>query len=396
MIFNGYFQRLFGWGAPPAQVGGQVSAPLTQAAQSSSVTVDTALQVSTVFAATRLISETVASLPFDLYEKNESGRTVSSNQLRRVLTQRPNRYQTRIEFWESVVFNLVLSGNAYCVITRVGKDIASLMPVSSSLVTPELSHDGELTYRISNSTGEKIYKQSDIWHVKLFGSGIVGLSPLAHAAQQASIAQATNAMVADLYKNGGKSAGVLKTGRILTKEQRDKTRENFDEVCNGPAARLFILEADMDYQPTTITPKDLELISLMRYTVEDLGRFFGVPSILLNQTIGQSSLGSNVNEILTAFYKLNLRPYLEKIEESILRWLVPDAEKFEAEFDFDALLRADMPTRLESFGRAIQTGQMTPNEARHLEGRASLEGGDYLMIQSGTVPITSLTSQPDA
>ena len=396
MIFNGYFQRLFGWGAPPAQAGGQASAPLTQAAQSSSVTVDTALQVSTVFAATRLISETVASLPFDLYEKKKSGRTVSSNQLRRVLTQRPNRYQTRIEFWESVVFNLVLSGNSYCVITRLGSDIASLMPVSSSLVTPELSIDGELTYRISNSTGEKIYKQSDIWHVKLFGSGIVGLSPLAHAAQQASIAQATNAMVADLYRNGGKSAGVLKTGRILTKEQRDKTRENFDEVCNGPTARLFILEADMDYQPTTITPKDLELISLMRYTVEDLGRFFGVPSILLNQTIGQSSLGSNVNEILTAFYKLNLRPYLEKIEESILRWLVPDAEKFEAEFDFDALLRADMPTRLEAYGRAIQTGQMTPNEARLCEGRTALENGDYLMIQSGTVPITSLTSQPDA
>ena len=182
----------------------------------------------------------------------------------------------------------------------------------------------------------------------------------------------------------------------MTDAQRAKTRENFYDLSSGANSRLFILEADLKFQPTSMSPEELELLDALRYQVEDIGRFFGVPSILLNQTVGQSSLGSNVNEILAAFYKLNLRPYLEKIEESILRWLVPDdGKEYEAEFDFDALLRADTATRLEAWGRAIQTGQLTPNEARILEGHAPLEGGNSLMIQSGTVPITSIGAQND-
>ena len=394
MIFRGIWS-FFGWGAPPQQVGAQSPAPTEPAAQAAPVTVESALQISTVFAATRLIAETVASLPFDLYEKTPEGRIPSSLSLRKVLTRRPNRYQTRVEFWESIVFNLVLSGNSYCVITRVGKEIVSLLPVSSSQVIPEvIPKDGTIIYRVSNATGEKIYQANEIWHIKLFGNGIVGLSPLAHAAQSVSVSQAAAGKCAEVYENGAKRAGILSTDRIMTEDQRKRARENFYDITSGANSRLFILEADIKYHPTSMSPEELELLDALRYQVEDIGRFFGVPSILLNQTVGQSSLGSNVNEILAAFYKLNLRPYLEKIEESILRWLVPDDSKeFEAEFDFDALLRADTATRLEAWGRAIQTGQLTPNEARVLEGHAPLDGGDSLMIQSGTVPITSIGVQ---
>ena len=393
MIFRSIWS-FFGWGAPPSQAGAQSPAPTDLAAQATPVTVESALQISTVFAATRLIAETVASLPFDLYEKTPEGRIPSGLSLRKVLTRRPNRYQTRVEFWESIVFNLVLSGNACCVITRVGREIASLLPVSSSQVIPEVTLDGTVIYKISNATGEKIYQANEIWHIKLFGNGVVGLSPLAHAAQSVSVSQAAAGKCAEVYANGAKRAGILTSDRIMTDAQRAKARENFYDLSSGANSRLFILEADLKFQPTSMSPEELELLDALRYQVEDIGRFFGVPSILLNQTVGQSSLGSNVNEILAAFYKLNLRPYLEKIEESILRWLVPDdGKEYEAEFDFDALLRADTATRLEAWGRAIQTGQLTPNEARMLEGHAPLEGGDLLMIQSGTVPITSIGAQ---
>lgn len=393
MFFSAIW-NFFRWGAPPQLAGVQSSSPGAQAPQAVPVTVETALQISTVFAAIRLIAETVASLPFDLYEKTNQGRTPSTSSLRKVLTKKPNRYQTRVEFWESIVFNLVLSGNAYCVITRLKGEIVSLLPVSSSQVQTELALDGTVIHRISNDTGEKIYQVDEVWHIKLFGNGIIGLSPIAHAAQSISVSQAAAGKCAEVYANGAKRAGILTSDRILTDTQRAKARENFSDISNGATSRLFILEADLKFQPTSMSPEELELLDALRYQVEDIGRFMGVPSILLNQTVGQSSLGSNVNEILSAFYKLNLRPYLEKIEESILRWLVPDdGRDYEAEFIFDALLRADTKTRLDAWARAIQTGQMTPNEARILEGRDPLEGGDSLMIQSGTVPITSIGVQ---
>jgi len=158
-----------------------------------------------------------------------------------------------------------------------------------------------------------------------------------------------------------------------------------------------VLEAGMDYTQVSMSPQDIELLDSRRFQIEDIGRFFGVPSILLNQTFGQSSLGSNVYEILSAFYKLNLRPYLEKFEASVPRWLMEpgDAAKYECEFDFDAaLLRADLLTRMQANREAINSGQCTPNEARISEGKPALAGGDQLLIQGAMIPIQQAGQKP--
>lgn len=68
---------------------------------------------------------------------------------------------------------------------------------------------------------------------------------------------------------------------------------------------------------------------------------------------------------------------------------------YECEFDFDAaLLRADRLTRLQGNREAINSGQMTPNEARRDEGREALAGGDQLLIQGAMVPITMAGTRP--
>jgi HK97 family phage portal protein len=192
-----------------------------------------------------------------------------------------------------------------------------------------------------------------------------------------------------MYSNGAKPTGVLTIDKTLTDEQRKQIKSNYKEMSSGNDDRLFVLEASMSYQQISMTPKDMELIDARRFQIEDVGRFFGVPSILLNQTFGQSSLGSNVYEIMSAFYKLDLRPYLEKIEASIKCWLIDakDFDKYEPRFDFDALLRSDTLTRMQAYREAINSGQMMPNEARSAEGRPPVDGGDQLLIQGAMVPI---------
>jgi len=225
-----------------------------------------------------------------------------------------------------------------------------------------------------------------MWHIKLFGNGIVGMSPLSYARQSVGIAIATDNRVTQIYSNGAKPSGVLTIDKTLSQEQRKQIRASFAGMSEGNDDRLFVLEAGMQYHQVSMTPQDIQMLDSRRFQIEDIGRFFGVPSILLNQTFGQSSLGSNVYEIMQAYYKLSLRPYLEKIEASILRWLISDSG-YEAEFDFDALLRADTKSRMEANREAINSGQLTPNEARKQEGRSSLPGGDSLMVQGAMVPI---------
>lgn len=389
---------LRGPGAPPVETGLQTGLPAYPTTVNREVTFDTAMQISAVWACCRLIAESIASLPFALYEVDENGeRTEMSGDLARVLCQQPNQYQTKVEFWETMALNLAVSGNAYAVKQRSGGRLVGLLPLSSQQVETDLLKDGTVVHRYTQGEDVKVYASDSIWHVKLFGNGIVGMSPLSYANNSINIAQNADTRVNKMYSNGAKPSGVLMIDRTLTDEQRAQIKSNFIGLESGNSDRLFVLEAGMQYQQISMTPQDIQLLDSRRFQIEDIGRFFGVPSVLLNQTFGQSSLGSNVQEILSAFYKLNLRPYLEKFEASILRWLVDPKKRnrIEARFDFDALLRADTLSRMQANREAINSGQMTPNEARMLEGRSALPGGDKLLIQGAMVPVEQAGQQPE-
>lgn len=378
-------------GAPARDIGKQILGPASYGVNpAADVTVDSAMQVSAVWAAVRIISETIGSLPFNLYEITEDGRRVAQDHdLQRVLTRRPNQYQTAVEFWESIGLNLALSGNAYAIKIKSGGRLVGLLPISSAQVETELLDGGRVIHTYRTGAEVRVYTNESLWHVKLFGNGIVGMSPLSYARNAVGIAIASDNRVSNVYSNGAKPSGVLTIDRTLTPEQRAQVKNAFKGLEAGNDDRLFVLEAGMNYQQVSMSPQDIQLLDSRRFQIEDIGRFFGVPSILLNQTFGQSSLGSNVYQILDAFYKLTLRAYLEKIEASILRWLLSDEEEgqYEAEFDFDSLLRVDRLTRMQANREAIHSGQLTPNEARIDEGRVPLPGGDGLMIQGATVPI---------
>lgn len=396
------FQTLRGWfgspGGPTRNAGLQLSMPMGHStAPAAAVNFDSAMQISAVFGAVRIISETIGSLPFNLYKTSPEGRTIASDHpLHRVLTRRPNRYQTRVEFWESMALNLAISGNAYAIIQRVGDRIIGLLPLSSSQVETRLLDDGTVVHAYTDGMNVKVYGEKSMWHIKLFGNAVIGLSPMAYARNSIGIAIAADNRVTTVFSNGAKPCGVLTIDATLTPAQREQVKTSFAELEEGNRDRLFVLEAGMQYQQVSMTPEDIQMLESRRFQIEDIGRFFGVPSILLNQTFGQSSLGSNVYEILSAFYKLNLRPYLEKIEESILRWLMTENEALshEAEFDFDSLLRADTTSRYTANGEAINTGQLTPNEARIAEGRTALPGGDQLLIQGAMIPIVNAGKTP--
>lgn len=386
-------------GAPARNEGIQTGQPgVYGSASAAEVTFDTAMQISPVWAAVKLISESIGSMPFNIYETSKDGRKVAVNHpLHKVLTQKPNQYQSDVEFWESMALNLAISGNAYAIIQKMGEEIIGLLPVSSSQVETTLLADGTVVHTYSTGANVRVYTNATMWHVKLFGNGIVGLSPLSYARNSIGIAIAADNRVTKIYSNGAKPSGILTIDKTLSPEQRTQIRTSFAGLEEGNDERLFVLEAGMDYTAVSMTPQDIQLLDSRRFQIEDIGRFFGVPSILLNQTFGQSSLGSNVYEILSAFYKLNLRPYLEKFEASVPRWLMApgDADKYECEFDFDAaLLRADLKTRMEANQKAINSGQLTPNEARFDEGRPAEEGGDQLLIQGAMIPIKQAGQKP--
>lgn len=354
------------------------------------VTEETAQQLSAVWACIRLISQTVASLPLVVYRKTEDGRRMqdSAHWFAKLMANGPNQLQTRYEFWEHQVANLALHGNLYAEKLTLAGQPRSLMPLNP--LQMEVRWVGnQVVYLYTQDGQQRPYSADSIWHAKMNGDLVVGRSPLQFGRNIFGVAQGAEQATSKVYANGGKRSGAITIDRILTKEQREMIRGNFSTLSTGTDDRLLVLEMGMKFEPISMSPQDIELLSSRRFQLEEICRWFGVPSVLVNDTSSSTGWGSGIEQLVTGFYKLNLRPYLEALENSIVSHLFSDEDRgsYEVEFDFEGLLRADQKSRYDGYRTGISTAVLTPNEARAMEWLPPLPGGDQLLIQGAMVPL---------
>jgi len=183
---------------------------------------------------------------------------------------------------------------------------------------------------------------------------------------------------------------------VLTQEQRKALKQNFGDITTGASKELYILEAQFKFDPLGMSPADIQLLESRQFAVQDLARWFGVPSVLINDNAETTTLGSSVNEIIQAFYKLRLAPKLELIEQAIHKSVLTEQERSEGitvEFNLDALLRASAMDRVEIFAKAVQNGIRTRNECRAKDNLPPIKGGDVLTAQSNLLPLDKLGEQ---
>ena len=63
------------------------------------------------------------------------------------------------------------------------------------------------------------------------------------------------------------------------------------------------------------------------------------------------------------------------------------------EFKMNALQRANISARYNSYSQALQNGFMTRNEVRKLENLPPIEGADQLTAQNNLFPVEMLGTQ---
>jgi hypothetical protein len=113
---------------------------------------------------------------------------------------------------------------------------------------------------------------------------------------------------------------------------------------------------------------------------------------------------SNITEQMRSMYRDTMAPKLKLIESTLETELrdgrfgrdgEPDfGGNVYAEFLMDEVLRGDFEQRSAAKATAIQTGQMTPAEAREMENLPFIEGSDRLYINSAVVPLDQAEAIP--
>ncbi|MGL4638114.1 MAG: phage portal protein [Shewanella sp.] len=396
---NRFFSFLGGWfgrgGATGDQTGVQQSVPATSVhSNPASFTVDGALQVSTVWACVDLLTKTIASLPLFTYVKQPDGQKKLDRESRLsvLLHDSPNANQTPMEFWVAMLLNLFLRGNAYAALDRAPNgEVVSMWPLAADQMQVSVDAQGSYLYAYHTEKGVQVFTDADVLHIKGLGNGRVGLSRLDLMRASVGLAVSATNYQNDIFKNSGKRGGILMLPAALTPEQRAMVRKNFSELAEGTSSPLYILESSATFEPLGMTPADTQLLETRRFAVEDLCRWMGVPSIMVNDKIGTTMWGTGVEQILEGFYKLTLGPELKRIEQAITKRVMTPKQRamHTVEFNFEGLLRTNLASRMQAYKEAVQNGLKTRNECRQLENDPPIDGADVLTVQMQMIPLNS-------
>lgn len=362
--------------------------------------VDSAMQISTVWNCIERRANVIASLPLFVYAVDGNGqkKLARGTLLYQLLHDSPNSRMTPFEFWRAMVMNHDLRGNAYARIDRnANGEAVALWPMPADQVRHVVMDDGTgvYEYRIGNDIA--ILAETNVLHLKNLGNGTTGLPKLDFMA--ATVSEAGNAQreANGTFANGGKPTGVLMVDSILKQEQRDKLRQNMAELANGSTDRLYILEANMKYQPLSLTPEQQQLLETRRFTIEEICRWFDVPPVLAHHA-NVTTWGSAVEQIIDGWHKLSIGPMLVNLDQAVRKRVLTAGQRarMTAEFSHDALLRGSIKDRYAVYVAGINGGVLAPNEARQFENLPPVPGGDIVRSQMQMVPLTQLNGQTAA
>lgn len=357
---------------------------------------DIALQISTVYACARLLAGTVSSLPLMVFKEDSRGnrKIDRGSRLWTILHDQPNAVMTASDFWQAMILQWALRGNAYAQIMRdsVG-DVISLWPLSSDQMTVFSDKEtGRLVYQYVRDSQTYDLTPDQVLHIKDIGTGILGFSKLEFMGSSVQEAMATQKYTMQNAQNFGRPSGILTVDHVL-----DRKKGQADAVgralgsFKSESGKLIVLEADMKFQQVALTPEQSQLLESRKYGVEEICRWFGVPPVLIGAS-GATTWGSGIAEIVSGFHKFTLNPLLKSIEQALESRILRAEERGPVviEFNLDAFFRGDLQSRYAAYATAVQNGFKTRNEVRALENDPPLEGGDTPTAQTNLAPLDKL------
>lgn len=348
-----------------------------------------AMQLTAVWSAVNLISSTIASLPLNVYTRDNRGskQIAYNSPLQNLLHNIPSENYTSYQFRNTMVCHLLLYGNAYAIIERNGGG----RPVSFKIVEPEyvevtVGADGKSYYTIQNE--DKVYQSKEMLHfVGLSYDGVKGKSPISACREALGVGLATQKFGAKFFENGAILSGVLQTDGKLTEESAQRLRTSWNNRFGGvyKSHSTAVLEGGVNYKPISVPLVDAEFVKNRSFTIAEIARIFRVqPHMIMDL---ERSTNNNIEQQSIEFVTYTLMPYLVNIEQEFNRKIFSPNEQKNSyvKFMVSGLLRADVDSRGDYYRRLFEIGVLSANEIREFEDLNRVEGLDehYVPLNLG-------------
>lgn len=362
------------------------------------VTPDSALSITAYYGGIRVLAETLAMLPLQLYQKKGTKRrTADENYLQPFMHEQPNPEMTSFEWRETMMGHVVAWGNAFSEIDWDGAGrVSGLWPIPPNRVKLERVN-GRLLYTVTlpkpdaqgrREIGIPAYR---MLHLRGLGSnGLIGYTPVQLHRQALGLSLATEEFGARWFGNGAIPGGVLEHPGVLGDKAYDRLKKSWDESHGGlsNAHRTAILEEGVKYHQIGVPPEDSQFLETRKFQITEVARMLRLQPHKIGDLTNATF--SNIEHQAIEFVTDTMLPWLVRWEQRLLVQLLLPSERADGyyiKFNANALLRGDTTSRYQAYATARQWGWLSANDVRELEDQNPIDGGDTYMMPLNMVPV---------
>ena len=339
------------------------------------VTEESAMRVAAAWRCVNIIAGAIATLPIDIIRRESETvrKPAVGHPLRRILTVKPNTWQTPSEFRRMMQSHLLLRGNAYARKVFIGNQLVGLIPLPTDRVTAEQLDSTAMQYKVMRKDGSSIiFPQREIFHLRGMSlDGVTGMSVLANMRESLGLALQTEQAGARLFSNGILAGGVIKHPGKLSDNASRHLRESMEQRNQGSqnAGRWIVAEEGVTVESISLTAEDAQWLGTRDFQRYDIAMFYGVPPHMLGATEKTTSWGSGIEAQGIGFVTYTLTDWIKTWEESVKRDLLEEREweTVDARFNVNALMRGDFKTRWEGYVKGLQNCVYSPDDVRAME-----------------------------
>lgn len=390
---KGFFGALLSPSRKDAQTLDQLPGFLMNAESATgiSVTWSSALTVTAQLACCRAVGEGLAQSRARLLRPRADGMgfdPATDHPLYRPLWLEPSEGFTAFGLIETLVFHLMLVGNAFVFVNRVGGRVHELIPIEPGKVTVTRHADLSLSYAVAGDDGgTRVMPKGAIWHLRgPSWNGWMGMETTKLAREALGLSLALEASHARLHKNGAKLPGIYSIEGELSPAQYQQLVTWLKKFAAADNADPMVLDRNAKWFSQQMTGVDAEHLETRRYQVEEVCRAARVLPMMVGLT-DKTATYASTEQMLIAHVTHTLSPWAGRFEQSGEVSLLSEEDKaagYTIRFNLNALMRGDFKSRQEGLQIQRRNGVLNADEWRRLEDMNPREddGGRQYVIEA--------------
>ena len=351
-----------------------------------SVSINNATQIGAVYACTRLLSDTISSLPVDTFIRRDGNRLPFRPRPAWVY-EPEGPGSSRVEYYKQIVMSMLLSHGAVIQIIRGGNgDVVALQPLDPTRVT--VRRNSQTRGREFVIDGKTVLPGDQVLYISEMRKpgSVMGTSRIEEVKNTLGLAKALDEFASRYFSNGANAGGIIEFPGNLTQEQAKDVVEAFEAGHKGlrKSHKPGVLSGGAKFQKIGSDAEQAQMLQSRQFAVEEIARVFRVPPSMIGLNTPGAMSYASVEHNAIQFVRYSLTPLIVAIEEAHNRLLPGDSF---LRVNMDGLLRGDSATQAQVFSTALQAGYMSVNDVRGIMDMRPVDGGDLPRVPLANISV---------